>query len=206
MTDVHRFRMAMAKHLGKVVTPEMAAAIEAEAFATPDRSIDPARFAPAQCGSLTFRLERLRGIIDEMEVLHQAHWLETERHRHGLQLRMDYDALLAEERAGTLVQFTARAGEKLVGNFRLYLRVSRHTQTPFAIEDTLFLLAEHRAGRNALRFLDYAGTVLRELGYHEFRASTKNTNPAAGRLLEHRGFKAVATEYVLIDQESDHVQ
>ena len=35
----HRFRMAMAKHLGKIMTPEMAAAIEVEAFHEPEQAI-----------------------------------------------------------------------------------------------------------------------------------------------------------------------
>jgi hypothetical protein len=205
MSAVHRFRMAMAKHMGKPLTPEVAAAIEAEAFAEPDRSIDPARFAPSVCGSLTFQVERLSAIEDEMEVLHQAHYAETEGHRHSLRLAIDYEALRWEERQGTLIQFTARRSTELVGNFRLYLRVSRHTQTPLAIEDTLFLMPHVRRGRASLAFVDYAGEVLRSLGYHEFRATVKKTNPAAGRLLEHRGFLPVATEYVLIDKEQHDV-
>lgn len=207
MTDTTtRFRRAMARYFDQPLTPEIAAAIEREAFEEPDRAINPLRFAPLQCGSLSFQMERLATIVDEIDALTAVHWNETEAHRHGIPMRMDYPVMLAEERRGTLVQFTARCEGRLVGNFRLYLRHSRHTGTPFAIEDTLFLLPEARRGRNAKRLLFYVRDCLLELGVREFRASTKHTRPAAARLLEHCGFKAVATEYVLIEEEPDHVQ
>lgn len=205
MTAIERFRLAMIKHWDKPLTPAIAAQIEAEAFFVEDRSIDPTQFGVQQCGSLTFQAERLSTIVGEIEVLHQAHWAETEGHRNHRPLKMDYDVLIAEERAGTMVQFTARREGRLVGNFRLYLRASRHDGAPFAKEDTWFLLPEARGGRNALRFLDFAGQALRSIGYHEFYADNKLTSPAAGRLLLHRGFRPIATEYVLIDKENDHV-
>jgi hypothetical protein len=194
--------LALAKHAGKELTREVALQIVADLC--PDRTLNPTQFGRQQCGSLTFQAELLRDIQGEMHALHQLHWLETEGHRHGLALDMDYEALLAEERAGACVQFTARQAGLLVGNFRLYLRVSRHTRTPFAKEDTWYLMPEARGGRNALRFLDFAGQALRSIGYREFRADNKHSSPAAGRLLLHRGFKPVATEYVLIDQEQHH--
>lgn len=188
--------LALAKYSGQVLTREVARDMLADLF--PDRTIDPAQFGSQRCGSVTFQAELLRDIIPQMHALHQLHWSETEGHRHGLQLDMDYDALLDEERAGTMVQFTARDGDKLVGNFRLYLRVSRHTCTPFAKEDTLYLMPQYRRGRTALRQLEFAKVALMSIGYREFRADVKRTSPAAGRLLEHCGFQAVATEYVLI--------
>lgn len=191
--------MVLAKYAGQELTREVAMSIVADLF--PDLSHDPSKFGQKQCGSLTFQAERLADILDEIHALHEAHWAETEGHRNHRLLDMDYPALLDEERAGTMVQFTARQGTRLVGNFRLYLRRSRHDGAPFAKEDTWFLVPEVRAGRNALRFLDFAGDALRSIGYHEFYADNKHTAPAAGRLLLHRGFRPVATEYVLADKD-----
>lgn len=203
MSAVDRFRRAMARYFDQPLTPEIAAAIEAEAFTPPDLTIDPAQFPPMQCGSLTFHVERLSEIRAEMHVLHEAHWAETETYRHCHQLAMDYPALEAEERAGTMIQVTARAGEQLVGNMRMYLRTSRHTGKRVAVEDTLFLLPAYRRGRAAAQLLRYTQRCLNALGYREFHITTKLTSPAAGRLLEFGGFKAVATEYVLIEGETD---
>jgi GNAT superfamily N-acetyltransferase len=203
---IHRFRMAMAQHFDRPLTPEIAAAIELATFTTPDRSLDLSQFPEQQCGRMVFRAERLSEIVAEIDALTALHWQETEKHRHGIPMKVDYDAMVDEERAGTVIQFTARDGAQLVGNFRLYLRVSRHTQTPFAWEDTLYLLPDYRAGRNAKRFLFYARDCLRPLGYREFRATVKKARPAAARLLEHCGFEAVATEYVLIEKEPPNVQ
>ena len=96
----HRFRMAMAKHLGKIMTPEMAAAIEVEAFHEPEQAISPDRFEPLLHSGYTIRLESFRGIEEELHPLHRAHWLETEKYRQGLPLNPAYDRVRALERAG----------------------------------------------------------------------------------------------------------
>jgi L-amino acid N-acyltransferase YncA len=196
--------LALAPLIGQTLTPEAAKAI-VDRFEAEGRAIDVAAIAPKQCGSLTFQAERLLDIIPEMELLHQLHWQETEGYRHGLGLDMDYATLVLEEQAGTMIQFTARAEGHLVGNYRLYLRRDRHTQTLFAQEDTWYLMPEYRRGRNALRFLEYPREVLNAMGYHQFQADVADDNPAASRLLEHRGFKRVPkTKYILIE-ENGHV-
>lgn len=190
-----QFRKALASRMGQVLTPETCAALEAEAFAQPDLSHDPAKFGAKACGSLTFQVERFSDILAELHGLHEAHWLETEKHRHGLKLDADYDAAIADEKRGQLLQFTARHDGRLVGNLRWYIRHSRHTNTPYAIEDTLYLLPEYRRGRNAIRFMEFAEQCLRAIGVRELRANAKLVNGTA-RLLEATGYKPVATELV----------
>jgi hypothetical protein len=184
---------ALARFAGQPLTSEVAVQIVRDLF--PDRTIDTAQFGSQQCGSLMFQAERLSDIVPEMHALHVAHFDETEGHRKELGLHMDYEAILEEERAGSCLQFTARHEAELVGNFRVYLRTSRHTQTKFAVEDVLFMRREYRNGRTALRFMEYVQKCVASIGYREFRADTKHVNNA-GRLLEHMGFKAVATNYV----------
>jgi hypothetical protein len=184
--------IALAKRMGQTITPAMAVELVRELL--PDRSIDPARFGQRSSGRLTFQAERFEGLVDEIHPLHEAHWLETEGYRHGLALNMDYDAMIESERAGAMVQFTARDGARLIGNFRVYLGQSRHTQTGIATEDTIYLLPEYRAGRNCLRFMEFVRDCVTALGYRELRCSTK-IGAQTDRLLLHLGFKHVSYGY-----------
>lgn len=189
------FRHAVAAHLGQVLTPEVAAAIELQAFGDMDLSHDPAKFGQAQCGSLTFQVERFDAVLPELHLQHSAHWLETEKHRHGLAMEPDYDAMVMAERAGQMVQFTARADGSLAGNVRMYVRESRHTRTRYAQEDTLYLAPDHRRGRNAIRFVEFVHDSMRAIGVLEIRADAKLVN-GTDRLLKHLGYQPVATTFV----------
>ncbi len=207
MNDLkHRFRMAMAKHLGQVVTPEMAAAIEVEAFSTPDRSLDPSRFAPIVHGDYRIGVESFRLALAELEPLHAAHWLETERHRHGIPLQPDYDALFARDRAGRLVQFTCRNRDgEIAGHLRMYLGQSTHTSTLVAEEDTLYMRPQDRGTFAPMAMLRYAEAVLIELGAREIRANSKTVNNA-DVLMRRLGYQHVAHQFVKILKENPHVR
>jgi GNAT superfamily N-acetyltransferase len=193
MTTREQLSLQLAAHAGEVITREVAVKIIKELF--PYRGIDPARFGRHQCGTLTFQAERLADILDEIHPLHEAHWLETEGYQEGIALDIDYERILEDERAGNMIQFTARSGGALVGNLRVYLSRSRHTKRPFAVEDTLFMLAEHRKGRAGLRFMEFAENALRDFGCRELRVTTKLVNKVH-LLLEFMGFKRVAFELV----------
>lgn len=198
----HRFRMAMAEHLGRNITPEVAARIEASVFTQPDRSIDPARFEPAQHGEYVIQVESLRKILEELAPLHAEHWLETEKHRHGLQLRPDYDQAFARERAGRLLQFTVRRGAELTGHLLMYLGPSIHTQTLVAEEDTLYMRPDHRGGFTVMALLRYAESVLQFLGAREIRANSKVIN-RADVLMRRLGYQQVAIQFVKVLPEGN---
>lgn len=185
----------MAKYLGKPLTPEVAAAVEVEAFSVPETPIDPQQFEPQACGSVLFAVERFSHILDELHALHVEHYEQTERHRRHIPLDPDYDAVRAEDRAGTMVQITARQDGVLVGHLRLYIRRGRHTNTLHATEDALFLQERVRGGRTAYRMVQYSERVLKQLGVLEVRCTSKHVNSAA-RFMEGCGYVPVATELV----------
>lgn len=192
----------MAKYLGQQLLPEVAAAIEAEVFYQPDLSVDPGQFAPEEYDGLMFGVESFRAIVDELHPLHEAHFAETERARGGQELRPQYDYLFASERAGKLVQFTARAGTELIGNIRMYLFDDLHTGTLGAREDTLFVRADHRRGLRAARFTAYAEKVLAALGVADVWCDTKilfdehgNVTRDVGVLMRRMGYAHVANRY-----------
>lgn len=195
-TPVHRFRMAVAKFVREgSIAPDVAAAIEVAAFFEPDRAIDPGQFAPARSGEYTIRAESFRAILEELAPLHEEHWRETERHRHGLALRPDYDGIMARERAGRCLQFTVRRGQELCGHLRMWVFPSLHTQTLIAEEDTLFLREQHRGGMTALALLRYAEACLIALGVREIRANSKLVNNA-DVLMRRMKYQQVAIQFV----------
>lgn len=200
MQDPSALRQAIGRHLGEVLTPDVAAAIEVGAYETPDLSIDPAQFGALYRLGLLIQAERLRDIVDELHPLHQAHWLETEKHRHGLALAPDYGAMLDDERAGRLIQFTARDAGELVGNLRMYVGTSRHTGTKFAHEDTLYLSLKVRGGFAALALMRFAEQSLLSIGVREIRADSKLINNA-DVLMRRLGYEPVALQFVKVFKE-----
>lgn len=199
--NIKALRAEIGRHLGQVLTPEVATAIEVAARRADGLPLDISRFAPQVQGDYVIKVERLGDILHEMHGLHALHWAETEKHRHGLRMDPDYEAMVASEQAGRMVQFTVRtsAGE-LVGQCRMYLCVSAHTQTQFAEEDTLFLLPEHRGKRLSIHLIEYLErAIFEELGVPEIRATTKLVNKA-GDLLRSIGYDAVSTGFVKMFQ------
>jgi hypothetical protein len=193
-----KLREALASGLGKTLTPELAAQIEAGAFDWEDYSHDPAKFGSVPYKDYVIQVERFRDILPEMHELHVEHWKETERHRHGLALNPNYDAVIASEKAGKLIQFTMRhKNGELAGNLRMYLVTSIHTQTRYASEDTLYIKPEHRGGFAVMAILKFAQDSLQSIGIHEIRANSKLVN-RADVLMRRMGYNPVAIEFVKI--------
>lgn len=196
--DEKQLRYALAQHLGKPLTPDVAAAIYETALAVVDDAIAIERFEPlVTAGGLVIRCERLRSILHEIHPLHERHWQETEKHRHGLPLAPDYAGMLQRERTGGMLQFTLRHEGELVGNLRMYLGTSMHTGTKFAEEDTLYIAPEHRGGYTAMRMLRYAEEVLLQIGVREIRADSKLVN-GADRLMRAMRYTPVAIKFTKI--------
>lgn len=203
MDQLDVFRHTLAAKLGKVLLPEDAAEIERAFFFQPDKSHDPAKFGWLERGDYTIQAERFSSIVDEMHELHLAHWSETEKHRHGLAMNPDYDAFIARERAGRLIQFTMRdRGGRLVGNLRMFIGTSLHTQTPYASEDTLFIRPEHRGGFAVMALIRFAEASLRSIGIREIRVNSKLVNKA-DVLMRRMGYQPVALEFVKFFDDKD---
>ena len=187
-------RLALGAHLGQVLTPEVAVAIELAAITSVERN--PSMFGAVFFGNYSIQVERLADILGELHGLHELHWQETEKHRHGLPMNPDYIGFIARERAGNLLQFTVRtAAGELVGNLRMFLAVSLHTQTRYASEDTVFIKPEHRGGYTVMALLRFAEGCLRAIGITEIRFTTKHVNKV-DVLMRRAGYEPVATEFV----------
>lgn len=202
--NINSLRSALGLRLGQVLTPEVATEIELQAHITPDQSLNIAQFAPLQHGDYIVQCERFADIEHELRPLHAEHWLETEKHRHGLSLNPDYAQFVARERAGGLLQCTLRHDGELIGNLRLYLNTSIHTQTRYASEDTIFITARHRGSFAVMALMRYGERCLLQLGVREIRANTKLVNHA-DVLMRRLGYTPVATEFVKFFKEPAHV-
>lgn len=194
-------RAALVARFDQTITPDVAAAIERDAMALPDESHDPAKFGKQAFGDYTIQAERLRDVIDELSPLHEAHWSETERARIGLTMNPDYEAMLRDEKAGRLLQFTARKDGLIAAHLRLYLCRSRHTQTLFSEEDALYVKPEHRGGFLVMRLLHFAERALLSLGISEIRANSKLVN-RADVLMKRMKYTPVALQFVKFISES----
>lgn len=186
--------VVIAKHLGQVLTPALAKVIALEIASGSNTPVDISAFAAQNYKGLTFWVERFSDIETDIHALHLAHWQETEAHRHAIAMRPDYEAFKEDERAGKLVQITARCGNLLVGNIRMYLYTSRHTQTLAAKEDTFYLLPGHRKGFAAIRFWQYMEACLTSIGVQEITTDSKTVNQV-GRLNEYLGYRHIANVF-----------
>lgn len=189
---------ALGPHVGRPLTPEVAAQVTAQvALTCYPGPVDISRLAPRACGSYTLATERLSQITGEMVVLHRAHWDETESHRNGTQpFAPDYAGMIDFEQRGRHVLFTARAEDgTLVGNCGMYLYPSLHTRELCAQEDTLFVLKEHRRGRLGVALIKYTEDMLALLGVRELTVTVKLVN-SVGPMLARMGYQHVAAEYV----------
>lgn len=202
MLQLQQLRTALVAFLGQELTPEVATQIEMAARYQEDLSHDPAKFGSKEYKGLVFAVERLGDIVDEIHPLHEQHFQETEKHRLGFGLNVDYARMLASERAGTMIQFTARAINTglLVGNIRMYVQTSLHTGTLYASEDTYYVLPEYRKGFAALRFWQYMEDCMLSIGVREIRTDSKVVNKVH-KLNEYCGYKHVANKYVKVFTE-----
>lgn len=193
--DPHRLRQALVAHFDQKLTPEVATAIFTSAFADDGPTQPPVKFGVEQFGDYRIAAERLQDVLPDLLPLHALHWAETEKHRHCRPLEPDYDAMLADECAGRLIQITARHHGAIVGHLRAYVRDSRHTRTPYAEEDTLFVHPEHRGGFLAVRMVRFWEQAMAAVGVFEMRANTKHVN-RVDVLMKRLDYQPVATQFV----------
>lgn len=143
--------------------------------------------------NLTFAIEKVRDVIDELMPLWEAHWKETEMYRNGQGFNMDVERYIKYNDVNYYTLYTARDGKKLVGNFGVYLSKSMHTKQIIATEDTLFLLPKYRKGFTSIRFIRFVEADLVSKGAVEMSITVKSK--AVGKLCEFVGYKPVAYQY-----------
>lgn len=187
---------ALAARLGSTIDKDTALAIVADLF--PDRSWSPEYFGQKEYSGYTLQCERLADVLPELHALHDAHYAETEKYRAGIPMDPDYEGMKDAEHAGRLIQFTARLKEtgELVGNMRVKIYPSSHTQTLVCKEDTLYLVPAHRGGFLAIRLWQFVeSAVVNVVGAREVRFTSKTANKA-DKMAQYMKYEPVGIEFV----------
>lgn len=190
-------------NIGNTLTSELALGImlQLELSAANNQDAINIQDIPSDvCGEFYLHVERLSDVLDEIKPVHQAHWQETEKYRHGIELNPNYEYMCNAEANGRFMLFTVRHEGKLVGNCMMYLSKSTHTQRWVAEEDTIFILPEYRKGRLGVRLIHYVEQVLRGMGVTEIRVTVKTVNKV-GTLLTHLGYNHTGNQLTKILQE-----
>jgi GNAT superfamily N-acetyltransferase len=195
--------IALAKHINQMLTKDAALEIIKELCDRVDATIDVTQFGSAEYGGYRFQCELMRDILPQLHVLHELQYKEVELEKACLAFNPDYGRLLDVEAAGGLLQFTARVIEtgQLVGNMRVYLSMSTHTQTLICSEDTFYLLPEHRGGFLAVRLWQFVEKCCIQFGAREIQFDSKLMNNA-GAMARYLKYTPVATKFLKV---IDHV-
>jgi len=193
--------IALAKHADQVLTQDVARAILDDIF--PDLSYEPDHFGRLEYAGYSIQAERFTSVLPELESLHAAQWSETEKARLGVAMDPNYTYMAEQERAGQLIQFTARdsATWELVGNMRVYLYRDLHAKQLTAKEDTFYVLPEHRGGFLAVRLWQFAEKSVVSVGVREVRFSSKLVNKA-DRMARYLKYTPVGTEFIKVFNEA----
>ena len=195
--NIEALNQVLQTNLGNRLTPELVVGI-LTAIQTADYApINIEDIPPEEYGEFTIHVASLRTILNEIVPLHERHWEETEKYRHGIPLNPDYEYMMRAEDQGRFLVFTVRHEGNLVGNCMMYMTKSTHTQEWIAEEDTIFILSEYRKGRLGLRFIKYVEDVLRNMGITEIRVTVKTVN-RVGDLLKAVGYQHTANQLIKI--------
>lgn len=155
-------------------------------------------FQPSSLAGVTYGIERIADIEDEVRVLHHEHYIETETLYLDTEFSPSYDRYKASEAAAQFVMFTARVGQQLVGYLQYYVFDDMHTDMKVAREDAFFITAEFRGQRLAPGMLTYAEDALKQLGCKKVGMTSKEPvgGPDIGPFLEKCGYEPVAMFYM----------
>lgn len=155
-------------------------------------------FQPARAGQATFGIERVADIEDEVRVLHEEHYNETETLYLDTEFSPSYDRYKASEEAGQFVLFTVRLGSTLAGYLQYYVFNDMHTEMKVAREDAFFVSKPFRGKKLGPSMLSYAEDALRQLGCKKVGMSSKAPvgGPDIGPFLESVDYKPVATFFM----------
>ncbi|MNX86361.1 hypothetical protein D3C86_1182420 [compost metagenome] len=183
--------VALARQVGRVLTPDLAVAIAREADSEPDFTVDPIQFAPRVWGDFSFQCETLAAAGLPLRQQRVSYLYETQP---ALPARPDWARLLVMQRRGHHVIFTARHGEarRLVASIWLFLDWSIDTEARTVTDDLFYVEPAHRGGMLAARLWQYAESSMFAFGVRDAVFHSRLDNGAA-RLARYLGYRAVAT-------------
>lgn len=178
--------VALAKQIGQVLTPELAAELAREICATPDHSVSPDAYAPESYRGFTFQIERLRDAFGALQAQRLAYLAERDP---GQPCLVDWDRLRELSRKGNLVIFTMRDPQgTLIGSMWVLIGISINTGCLSLTDDMLYVVPEHRLGWFTAKMWLYGERAAFSLGVREATIHSRLGN-GTERLARFRGYQ-----------------
>jgi len=160
---------------------------------------------PVVAEGLTYGVEHMLEIFDDIKVLHKAHWDEVEGNYLKKSFDPDYGLISLYEAKGRLVLFTVRDEEHtLVGNAVFVLGPNLLLKGEIQASDIVFYLKkELRGSAAATCLLSYVELVMARLNVAHMHISDKSFagGRSMERLLTTHGFVPVSKHYMKEMQE-----
>lgn len=180
--------IVLAKHIGQPLTVEVARSILAEVDR--DCSIDVAQFGDEEFEGYLLQCERASDIEEELAPLHAAY--AAERNPHLIGEPFPWDDLREAERAGTVLQATARhaATGALVGYMRVRVQRRLDAALLHLTDDQFYLAPEHRAVHLATHLWRFCERSAFALGVRGATIRTIGVTDAMARFF---GYRKAAT-------------
>lgn len=182
--------VALARQVGRVLTPDLAIAIAREADSDPDFTVDPLQFEPRAWGDFTFQCETLAAAGPPLRQQRVSYLYETQSESPP---RPDWARLLVMQRRGHHVIFTARHGDarRLVASIWLFLDWNIDTAARTVTDDLFYVEPAHRGGMLAARLWQYAEASLFAFGVREAVFHSRIDN-GAQRLARFLGYRPIS--------------
>ena len=143
-------------------------------------------------------VEHFSDMVDEIRVLHEAHFNETETEYLDAEFNPNYDYYKKLEKEGAFICFTVRIGWEMVAYLQYYVFRDLHTQgVQNAREDAFFVHPLARSKHVGGSLLVYAEEALTRLGCNYVGMTSKAPigAPDIGPFLEKRDYRPVAVYY-----------
>lgn len=185
-----KLAVALARHIGKTLTLEIAREVGREVASLHDVSIDPWQFAAERVGMYVFQCERLMDGAQDLRQQRSSYLFETSD---GAPVRTDWARLIRLSREGQQVIFTARdTAGSLLGSVWLLLDENWDTRMKCVSDDMLYVDPSHRGGLLGLNLVKYAEHCIFALGVREATFHFRLEN-GADRMARFLGYRAIST-------------
>lgn len=140
---------------------------------------------------ITYQVERLADMLDEMKPLFDDHWEEIALFKDEVKLDPDYDKYLLMESNGFIHVCTARDDGALIGYFVSIITPHLHyKQSKTLASDIYFIKPEYRKGRTGIRLFQFAENEWRKEGVQVAYVGAKVSNDVT-KVWERLGYRVV---------------
>lgn len=145
-----------------------------------------------RCGSYEFAMEPMTdALVEELRPINAGFWSETEVTRRDAAPVVDYAYQQQQNALGRYIVFTVRCASALVGVFTVHIQEAARTSALIACDDALYIVPEHRVGRLALRFVQYAIDRLGSIGVTDLLFNVQ-MGTRSERMAEYIGMRCVS--------------